>query len=195
MGLSAAAIVGIVSVVLGTLGELNNVVGTEISAKNADAISAVYDKALDYYNRLQNGYNVKISELNNLINDLRSAQMGMTGTPRALVSAAIERATRKVNAATAKSGDVANAINKVTNEKILKTQNEAAHSQTALFRKRRDAGNVAEDLMSDEAKQGLIHQADGTDITKAVNNSLINAGVGSGSSSNQTNQNGGKQNV
>lgn len=197
MGLSAAAIVGIVSVVLGTLGELNNVVGTEISGKNADVIATAYDKALDYYNRLQNGYNVKISEISNLINDLRSAQMGMTGTPRALVSAAIERANRKLSLATQKSSDVTNTINKVGNEKMLKMQNESAHSQTALFRKKRNSGNVAEDLMSDEAKQGLSSHYNPGDIATTVNNSLINAGANSSSSSSNTqnNQNGGKPNV
>lgn len=197
MGLSAAAIVGIVSTVLGTLGELNTVVGTEISGKNADVIATAYDKALDYYNRLQNGYNVKISEISNLINDLRSAQMGMTGTPRALISAAIERANKRLNLATEKSSDLTSTINKVNNEKVLKMQNESAHSLTALFRKRRDPGNVASDLMSDDAKQGLSAHYNPGDIATTVNNSLINAGVSNDGSSvgTQNNQNGGKTNV
>lgn len=197
MAISAATIVAIVSVLLGSLTEVNNMIGTEISGKNADAIATAYDKAIDYYNKLQNGYNVKIGEINNLINDLRSAQMGMTGTPRALISAAIERANRKVNAATVKSNEVNNAINRLSNEKVLKLQNEAAHGQTALFRKRRNSGNVAGDLMSEEAMQGLIAQEEGKDVTATVNNSLINAGVSTASSNTSTHndQNGGKQNV
>lgn len=197
MAVTAAAVVGALSIALGTLSELNSMIGTEISGKNADTIATLYDQAIDYYNKLQNGYNVKISSINNLINDLRSAQMGMTGTPRALVSAAIERANRKLNKATEKSIEASNVVNRVNNEKVAKLQNESAHSLTALFRKQRNAGNVAGDLMSDEALQGLIAHEKGTDVTATVNNSLINAGAMSSSETNnaRNNQNGGKPNV
>ena len=197
MAVTAAAIVGAISIALGTLSELNTMIGTEISGKNADTIAALYDQAIDYYNKLQNGYNVKISSINNLINDLRSAQMGMTGTPRALVSAAIERANRTLNEATRQNIEASNAVNRVNNEKVAKLQNESAHSLTALFRKRRNSGNVAGDLMSDEAMKGLVANEKGTDVTATVNNSLINAGAISGSETNsaQDNQNGGKPNV
>lgn len=197
MAITAAAVIGAVSIALGTLSELNNMLGTEISGKNADTIAALYDQAIDYYNKLQNGYNVKISSINNLINDLRNAQMGMTGTPRALISAAIERANRQLNKANEKSIEVSNTVGRMNNEKMAKLQNESAHSLTALFRKQRNAGNVAGDLMSDEALQGLVAHEKRADVTETVNNSLINAGVtGSGvTDSAQNNQNGGKQNV
>lgn len=179
----------VISIVMSALGGASNILNTEKSGRNADTISALYDKALDYYNRVQNGYNVKVSELTNMLNDLRNAQMSMTGTPRALVTAAIDKATKKLNMAQELSTNAANKINSIYNEKATKLQNEAAHISTAMFRKERNAGNVTGDLMSDDAMEGLIAAEQGRDVTKEINSNLINAGADTSFSSQPKNIN------
>lgn len=159
-------IMAIASIVMSAVTAATQYAGSEKTAKNSTRINAVYDKAIQYYDNAVQGHTVTANELTNLINQLQSVQMLMTGKPRAIVSNALQKAQRQLSGTQRKITQATRDMNTVQNEKYRKAENENAHAASALFRKERSEENIRDELMGPEAKKAI-------DAVRA-NSSLIN---------------------
>lgn len=153
--MTAAAIIAVLGAIATGLSQYLNLDSAEKSANNVDKISALYDEVIAYYNKVSNGYQMRTTQIQNLINDLQSARYSMSGLPRSILTRALNKANKQMQDAIGKQNEASRKVMKMQDEKASKIQNEMGHAQTATFRKDRTEQNIKTDLMSEDARKAL----------------------------------------